>query len=45
MKDIYEVIRQKETELQVVKLEVDALKIAVPLLEDGAVLETPQAAV
>jgi hypothetical protein len=34
MKDIYEVLRQKETELERVQNEMQALRIAAPLLED-----------
>jgi hypothetical protein len=34
MKDIYEVLRQKETELERVQNEMQALRIVAPLLED-----------
>jgi len=37
MKNIYEVIRQKETHIERLKKEVQALLIVVPMLED----ETP----
>jgi hypothetical protein len=36
MKDVYEVLRQKELEVSRLKTEVEALRIAVPLLlSDG----------
>jgi hypothetical protein len=52
MKDVYEVLRQKELEVSRLKQEVKALRVAAPLLSDGeaedqptlerAVNETPQ---
>ena len=36
MRDIYELIRQKESDLERIKKEVEALRIAVRLLEDDA---------
>jgi hypothetical protein len=33
MKDIYEILRQKETELVQVRQEVDALRLVIPLLD------------
>jgi hypothetical protein len=54
MKDVYEVLRQKELEVSWLRKEVEALRVAVPLLsEDGeaedyqptlphAVSDTPQ---
>jgi hypothetical protein len=52
MRDVYEVLRQKELEVSRLKQEVEALRIAAPLLSDGeaedqptlqrAVNETPQ---
>lgn len=36
MRDIYELIRQKESDLERVKKEVEALRIAVRLLDDDA---------
>jgi hypothetical protein len=54
MRDVYEVLRQKELEVSRLKQEVDALRVAAPLLSDGeaendqptlqAVNETPQPA-
>jgi hypothetical protein len=35
MKDIDEVLRQKERELRIIEREVEALRIAAPLLSDG----------
>jgi hypothetical protein len=38
MKDVYEVLRQKEREVSRLENEVEALRVAAPLLsEDGAV--------
>ena len=53
MRDVYEVLRQKELEVSRLKQEVEALRVAAPLLSDGeaeddqptlqrAVNETPQ---
>jgi hypothetical protein len=52
MRDVYEVLRQKEQEVSRLKQEVEALRVAAPLLSDGeaddqptlqrAVNETPQ---
>jgi hypothetical protein len=52
MKDAYAVLRKKELELSRLQKEVDALRVAAPLLEEGeaeinqplrrAVNETPQ---
>jgi hypothetical protein len=54
MKDVYEVLRQKELEVSRLQDEVEALRVAAPLLADGeaedddlpplqrAVNETPQ---
>jgi hypothetical protein len=52
MRDVYEVLRQKEREVSRLKKEVEALRIAAPLVSDGetddqptlprAVNETPQ---
>ena len=52
MKNAYEVLRQKELEVSRLKQEVEALRVAAPLLSDGeaedqptlqrAVNETPQ---
>ncbi len=36
MKDVYEVLRQKELDLRRVQTEVDALHVVVPLLADSA---------
>ena len=36
MKDVYEVLRQKELEVSRLKHEVEALRVAAPLLSDGA---------
>jgi hypothetical protein len=35
MKNIYEVLRQKEIELSSLKKEIEALRIAAPLLSEG----------
>ena len=35
MKDVYEVLRQKELEVSRLQEEVEALRVAVPLLADG----------
>ena len=40
MRDIYELIRQKESDLERIKKEVEALRIAVRLLEDDASART-----
>jgi hypothetical protein len=52
MRDVYEVLRQKDLEVSRLKQEVEALRVAAPLLSDGeaedqptlprAVNETPQ---
>jgi hypothetical protein len=34
MKDIYEVLRAKELEMESLRIEIEALRIAVPLLSD-----------
>ena len=39
MKDVYEVLRQKELEVSRLKTEVEALRIAVPLLLAGGEVE------
>jgi hypothetical protein len=36
MKDIYEVIRQKEADLQRIQHEIEALRLSAKLLEDAA---------
>jgi hypothetical protein len=43
MKNIYEVLRQKETEIERLKKEVQALRIVAPLLEEELVTEMPTA--
>jgi hypothetical protein len=35
MKNVYEVLRQKELEVSRLKQEVEALRVAAPLLSDG----------
>jgi hypothetical protein len=35
MKDVYEVLRQKEIEVSRLKREVEALRVAAPLLSEG----------
>jgi hypothetical protein len=35
MKDVYEVLRQKELEVSRLQKEVDALRVVAPLLKDG----------
>jgi hypothetical protein len=35
VKDVYEVLRQKELEVSRLKQEVEALRVAAPLLSDG----------
>lgn len=37
MRDIYEVTRQKEVEMRTVKMQVEALKITIALLEEDAI--------
>jgi len=39
MKNVYEVLRQKELELAKLEKEVEALRVAAPLLSDEAVAE------
>ena len=39
MKNIYEVLRQKETEIEQLKKELQALRIAAPLLEEELAAE------
>ncbi|HEU5335907.1 MAG TPA: hypothetical protein VFU27_08085 [Terriglobales bacterium] len=34
MKNVYEVLREKEAQLQQVQIEVDALRVAAPLLSE-----------
>jgi hypothetical protein len=36
MRDIYEVIRQKESDLERIQHEIEALRLSAKLLEDGA---------
>jgi hypothetical protein len=40
MKNVYEVLRQKELELTRLEKEVEALRVAAPLLSDESSLET-----
>ena len=40
MKNIYEVLRQKESEIERLKKELQALRIVAPLLEEELVTET-----
>lgn len=44
MKNIYEVIRQKELELQQTQKELDALRIAAALLQEASAAEPARAA-
>jgi hypothetical protein len=39
MKNIYEVLRQKEMEMERIKMELQALRIAAPLLDEEPLLE------
>lgn len=41
MRDIYDVIRQKEADLERVQREIDALRLSAKLLEDSARVPTP----
>ena len=41
MKNVYEVLRQKEQQLVTMQKEVDALRIVAPLLEDEVKTPTP----
>ena len=41
MRDVYEVLRQKELEVSRLKQEVEALRIAAPLLSDGEAEDQP----
>jgi hypothetical protein len=43
MKDIYEVIRQKEADLERVQREIEALRLSAKLLEDNVRMPTPAA--
>ncbi len=44
MKDIFEVLRQKETELQRIQVEIEALRVAIRLVsEEGDNAERSQA--
>jgi hypothetical protein len=36
MRNVYEVLRDKETQLRQIQLEVEALRVAAPLLADDA---------
>ena len=41
MKDVYEVLRQKELEVSRLKQEVEALRVAAPLLSEGEAKDQP----
>jgi hypothetical protein len=41
MRDVYEVLRQKELEVSKLKQEVEALRVAAPLLSDGEAEDQP----
>jgi hypothetical protein len=41
VRDVYEVLRQKELEVSRLKQEVEALRIAAPLLSDGEAEDQP----
>jgi hypothetical protein len=41
MKNVYEVLRQKELEVSRLKQEVEALRVAAPLLSDGEAEDQP----
>ena len=43
MKNIYEVLRHKETEIERLKKEVQALRVVAPLLEEELLTEVPAA--
>jgi hypothetical protein len=40
MKNVYEVLREKEAQLRQVQMEVDALRVAAPLLSEGSEAES-----
>ncbi len=42
MMDVYEILRQKETDLSRVRREVDSLRMAIPLLSDEEENEAEQ---
>jgi len=42
MRNVYEVLSQKEAELERVRVEVDALRCVAPLLADGAEKDRPK---
>jgi len=41
MKNVYEVLRQKDLEVSRLQKEVDALRVAAPLLSDGEAEDQP----
>ena len=43
MRDVYQVLREKELEISRVRQEIEALRAAIPLLADGEELESPEA--
>ena len=43
MRDIYQVLREKEVEISRVRQEIEALRAAIPLLADGDELEPSEA--
>lgn len=43
MRDIYDVIRQKEADLERIQRDIDALRLSAKLLEDSARVATPAA--
>jgi len=43
MRDVYQVLREKELEITRVRQEIEALRAAIPLLVDGEELEPSEA--
>jgi hypothetical protein len=43
MRDVYQVLREKELEISQVRQEIEALRAAIPLLADGGELEPTEA--
>ena len=43
MRDVYQVLREKELEVSRVRQEIEALRAAIPLLTDGDELELSEA--
>lgn len=44
MKNVYEVLREKEAQLRQVQMEVEALRVVAPLLSEGSEAESENGA-